>query len=143
MARLKNTVLAAVATAGVCLLPSAPAVAGVPFLFAPWALSHIVAPLIVGAALSFQPQAPYAAGPGYYGGPAGYYAPPNYIQQPGYYAPQPGYYPRGNYGPSYYRPAVPRGYPPSRGVYPQRLPYHASYGGHQAYRSGGFGRHGW
>lgn len=142
MARLKYSVLAGMATAGVCLLPSAPAVAGGPLLFAPWALSHIVAPLIIGAAMSFQPQAPYAAAPGY-GGPAGYYAPPSYVQQqPGYYTPPPAYYARGYYGPSSYRPATPRGYPFQRGGYPQRLPYHSSYGGHEVYRSGGFGRHG-
>jgi hypothetical protein len=144
MPRLRNKVLAGVAVAAVACLPSAPAVAGGPLLFAPWALSHIVAPLIIGAALSsLQPQAPYPAGPGYYGGAAGYYAPPNYVQPPGYYAPSRGYYPRGYYGSSSYSQATPRAYPYPRGVYPQRLPYHASYGGHEAYRSGGYGHHRW
>jgi hypothetical protein len=62
MARLKNTVLAGMAIAAVAWLPSAPAVAGVPFLFAPLVLGHIVAGLIVGAATSFQPPAPYPPG---------------------------------------------------------------------------------
>ena len=144
MARLKSTALAGVALAAMTWVPSAPAVAGGPLLFAPWALSHIVAPFLLGAALSsLQPPAPYPAAPGYYGGPAAYYS-PAYVQRPGYYAPPAPYYPRGYYGhtPSY-RPAFPGGYPLPRGAYPQRLPYHASYGGNQAYRSGGYGHRGW
>lgn len=144
MPRLRNKILAGMAVAAVVVMPSAPAVAAGPLFFAPWALSHIVAPLIVGAAMSsIQSQASYPAAPGYYGGAAGYYAPPNYIQPPGYYAPSRGYYPRSYYGPSPYSQAIPKGYSLQRGVYPPRLPYHAPYGGHEAYRSGGFGHHRW
>lgn len=143
MSRPRNLVLAGVATAALACLPSTPAVAAGPLFLAPWAWSHIVAPLIFAAAASVQPPAPYPASPGYYGGPAGYYAPATYAQPPVYYARSPGYYPRGYYGPSPYSPAIPRPYPAQRGVYPQRLPYHASYGGHEAYRSSGFGHHHW
>ena len=143
MPRLKNTVLAGAAIAVVAWLPTSPAVADGPLLLAPWALRHIVAPLIIGAATSFQPQASYTPGPGYYGGSAGYYAPPGYAQPPRYYAPSPSYYTRGYYAPAAYGPAFPRTYSPPRGVYPQRLPYHANYGGHESYRSGGFGNHRW
>ena len=144
MPRLKTKVLAAVAAAAVVSLPSAPAVAAGPLFLAPWALSHIVAPLIVSAALaSSQPQAPYPAAQGYYGGNAGYYAPPNFVQPPGYFPPPRAYYPRGYYGPPAYGPGIPRGYALQRGAYPQQLPYHAPYGGHEAYRFGGFGHHRW
>jgi hypothetical protein len=164
MVRLGKTVLAGVAITAVACLPAAPAFAAGPLFFAPWALSHIVAPLIIGAVTSAaQPRPAYPAGPGYYGGAAGYYPSPGYVRPPGYYPAAPGYYAAapGYYGPApgYYASAAgyygrgysgpapygwsnPRGYS-QRGVYAQRLPYHASYGGHEAYRSGGSGHRGW
>ncbi len=139
MARLSKMVLGGVATAGIALLPSAPAAAAGPLFLAPWAWGHIVAPLILGVAASLTPPASYPPGPGYYGGAPGYSAAYGYAPQPGYYAPPPAYYSRGYYAPSPYAPGIPRPYSYPRAAYPQRLPYHASYGGHEGYRSGGFG----
>jgi hypothetical protein len=128
MPGLKQTIFAGIASAAIVCLPIRPAAAVVPLLFAPWALGHIVAPLIFASAAAPAPaQVPYPAGPGYYGGAPGYYAPPNYyLRPPGYYAPSPGYYPR-----PYYRP--PLSYAPAM----PRLPYYSPYGGQASYRSGG------
>lgn len=145
MRRLKQTVFAAVAVAAIACLPIRPAAAAGPLLFAPWALGHIVLPLIVAsAAASVQPQVPgyYGGAPGYYGGAPGSYAPPNYYYPPAsmYYAPSRGYYPQAYYrpGPGYALPA-PRFYSPLRGYYPSRPTYSGPYGGQGSYRSGSFG----
>jgi hypothetical protein len=138
MPRLNNMVLAGMATAGIALLPSAPAAAAGPLFLAPWAWGHIVAPLILGAAASLTSPVSYPPAPGYYGGSPAYAAPYGYAPQPGYYTPPPAYYPRAYYAPSRYGPAISRPYPSPRAAYPQHMPYHASYGGHEAYRSGGF-----
>ena len=130
MPRLKQTVFAAIATAAFVCLPIRPAAAAGPLLFAPWALGHIVAPLVwASAALVAPSPVPYPASPGYYAGAPGYYAPPNYYPRPPpYYAPSAGYYP-----PAYYRP--PLSYTPGM----PRLPYYGRYGGQASYRSAGFG----
>ncbi len=134
MPGLKKTVFAAIATAAIVCLPIRPAAAAGPLLFAPWALGHIVASVIVASAAAVaQPQVPYPVNPSYYGGAPGYYAPPNYYPRPpGYYAPSPGYYPQ-----PYYRPAL--AYAPAM----PRLPYYGPYGGRASYRSGGFGHRHW
>ena len=97
MPGLKQTVLAAAATAAFLCLPTRPAAAS-PLLFAPWALGHVIGaaarlatlPLVAASAAisAAQPAAPYPPSPGYYGRPAGYIAPPNY------YAGPPAYYRR-------------------------------------------------
>lgn len=140
----KQRVFVAVASAALVCLSIRPAAAAGPF-FVPWALGHIVLPLIVGSvAASAQPQASYAPGPGYYGGAAGGYAPGYYVRPPAYYAPSPGYY-----SPGYYRAPLPyarpmTGYYPQRGgYYPSRSPYYAPYGGHASWRSGGFRHRRW
>jgi hypothetical protein len=141
MPGLKQTVLTAVATAAIVCLPIRPAAAAGPLLFAPWALGHIVLPLIVASASApAQPQAPFPPSPGYYGESPGY-APPNYYARPPvYYAPSQGYYPQAYYRPTLsYTPPMPRFYAQPRGYYPSRPPYHSSYGGQGSYRSGGFG----
>jgi hypothetical protein len=142
MRGFKQTVFALVATGAIVCLPVRPAAAAGPLLFAPWALGHIVLPLIAASvAASVQPQSPYPPSPGYYGGAPGYYASPNYyVRPPAYYAPPAGYYPH-----AYYRPQVPYAMPPPRsyaqrpGYYPSRAPYYVPYGGHASYRSGSFG----
>jgi hypothetical protein len=140
MARLKQTVFAAVATAAIVCVPIRPAAAAGPLLFAPWALGHIVLPLIAAsAAASAQPQAPYPSSPGYYGGAPGYYAPPNY-----YVRPPLGYYPQAYYRPPpSYAPPMPRFYAQPRSYYPSRPPYHGAYGGQASYRSSGSGYRRW
>jgi hypothetical protein len=133
----KKVMLATLATAALAVLPIAPAVAAGPFFLAPWALGHVVLPLL--AAASAASQAPYAAGPAYYSGAAGY-APGNYYARPSYYGPPPGYYP-----PTYYRAAPLAGppmapfYGPPRGYYPPRASYYGSYGGQGYSRSRGYG----
>ncbi len=151
MPALKQTGFAAAATAALLCLPVTPAAAA-PFIFAPWALGHVIGagvrlatlPLVVASAVASagQPQAPYPPSPGYYGGPSGYYAPPNYYARPPvYYAPPPAYYPAPQ---AYYRPALayaspmPRYYAQPRGYYAPRTPYPGSYGAQGFYRSGGF-----
>ena len=145
MPRLKQTLFAAVVTAALVCLPIKPAAAAGPLLFAPWVLGHIVLPLVVASAVaSAQPQAPYPAGPGYYGGTRGYYAQPNYyVPPPTYYTPSPGY-PQAYYRPPlFYAPSMPRSYAQPRGYYPSRPPYYGGYGGRGSYRSGGFGYRRW
>jgi hypothetical protein len=145
MPGLKQTFFAAVATAAIVCLPIRAAAAAGPLLFAPWALGHIVLPLIVASAVaSSQPQAPYPPSPGYYEGAPGYYPPPNYyVRPPTYYAPSPGY-PQAYYRPPLsYAPSMPRFYARPRGYYPSRPPYYGSYGGQGSYRSGGFGYRRW
>ncbi len=150
MPRLKQTVLAATAAVAIACLPISSAIAAGPLLFAPWALGHILAPLIVASAAA-SAQASYPAGQGYYGGGPGYYPPPNYYAQPpAYYAPPPAYYapPSAYYPGTYYAPRVayppaPRFYGQPRGYYPSRVPYHASYGGQAFHRSGSYGYRRW
>ena len=143
MLRLKPTILATIAAALIACLPMRPAAAAGPLLFAPWALGHIVLPLIAASvAASAQPQAPYPPGPGYYAGAPGYYAPPNYYARPpSYFGSSQGYYPAPQ---AYYRPALayaapmPRFYAPTHGYYGPRASYAGSYGAQVFYRSGGF-----
>jgi hypothetical protein len=152
MPALKQTVVAAAATAVLLCLPLTPAAAAGPLLFAPWALGHVIGaaarlatlPLVVAsaAASAVQPQAPYPPSPGYYVGPPGYYAPPNYYARPPvYYAPRPGYYPAPQ---AYYRPALayappmPQVYAQPRGYDASRTSYSGSSGAQAFYRSGGF-----
>jgi hypothetical protein len=143
MRRLKQTVLATIAVAAIACLPIRAASAAGPLFFAPWALGHIVLPLIAASvAASSQPQAPYPQGSGYYGGP-GYYASPYYARPPVYYA-QPPAYPQPYYRPplSYASP-MPRLYAPPRGYYPARPSYYGPYGRQGSYRSGGPGYRRW
>jgi hypothetical protein len=151
MPGLKQTVLAAAASAVLLYLPTRPATAAGPLLFAPWALGHVIAAaarlatlpqVAASAAISAaQPAAPYPPNHGYYGGPAGYIAPPNYYAgPPAYYAQPPGYYP----GPqAYYRPArayappTLRFYVPPRSYYAPPTPYARFYGA-PVFRAGGF-----
>jgi hypothetical protein len=144
MQGLKRTVFAAVAIATIACLPIRPAAAAGPLLFAPWALGHIVLPLIAAsAAASAPPQAPYPPSPGYYGGAPGYYAPPNYYARPpAYYAPSPAY-PQAYYRAPLYSLPMPRFYSQPRGYYPSRAPYYGPHGGQGPYRSGGFGHRHW
>lgn len=153
MPGLKQTVVAAAATAALLCLPVAPAQAAGPLIFAPWALGHIILagarlatlPLLIvasAAAAAEQPPAQYAPTPGYYGGPPGYSAPP-----PNYYAPPQGYYPapQGYYRPAVaYAPPMQQFYGQPRGYYSPRMPYSGSYGArvfsHQPGRSGYRGR---
>jgi hypothetical protein len=157
MLGLKQTVYAAAAAVTLFCLPVAPAVAGGPLLFAPWALGHIIVagarlatlPLVMASAVASaaQPPAQYPQAPGYYGGPAGNYAPPNYYARPSaYYPPPPGYYPAPQ---AYYRPAVayappmPQLYAQPRGYYSTRMPYSGSYGAQGFFhQSGGFAHRG-
>jgi hypothetical protein len=140
MLRFKPTIFAVLASAALACVPIRPAAAAGPLLFAPWALGHIVLPLLVGAAAAAaQPQASYAPGPGYYGGAPANYAPPGYYPPPVYYAQSPGYpqpYYRSSLG---YATPMPHSYAPPRGYYPARPSYYAPYGGHTYHRSGGFG----
>lgn len=145
MPALRQTVFAAVATAAMVCLSIRPAAAAGPLLFAPWALGHIVLPLIVASvAASAQAQAPYPPTPGYYGGTPGYYAPPNYYgRPPSYYAPSPAY-PQSYYRPpASYAPSMTRYYAQPRGYYPSRAPYYGPHGRQESYRSGGFGYRRW
>ena len=116
--------LAAIGTIALLAIPSGPASAGGPLLFAPWALGHLIravtlpfaiAASAVSATASYAyGEPPYSAPPPNYYGPSygqGYYA-PGYAAPPAYY-PAPSYY-----APSYYasRPAYsgygrPYGYP--------------------------------
>jgi hypothetical protein len=150
MPSLKQTVLAAAATAALVCLPVRPAAAAGPLLFAPWALGHIIGagvrlatlPLVVAsaAASAGQPQAPYPPNPGYYG-PPGYAAPNYYARPPVYYGPPQGYYsaPQAYYRPALaYAPPMPRYYAQTRGYNARRTPYSGSYGAQGFYRSGGF-----
>lgn len=153
MPGLKQTVLVVAATAALLYLPSRPAAAAGPLLFAPWALGHVIAAaarfailprVAASAAISAaQPAAPYPPNQGYYGGPAGYRAPPSYYAgPPAYYAQPPGYYSPGPQ--AYYRPALAyapptlRFYAPPRGYYAPRTPYARSYGAPVFRRAGGF-----
>jgi hypothetical protein len=140
MPAFKQTVCAVAATTLFLCLLVTPAAAAGPFLFAPWALGHVIGaglrlatlPLVVAssAASAWQPQAPYPATPGYYGGPPRYYAPPNYYARPPvYYAPRPGYYPAPQ---AYYRPALAYARPMPQ-FYAQPRGYYAPSGGF-AYR---------
>ena len=91
----RKMLFAAVATAALVCLPVGPVAAAGPFLFAPWALGHIVLPLVAAATAASQPATPYGPSPAY---APGFYAPPNYyVRPPGYYGPSLGYYP-----PAYY-----------------------------------------
>jgi hypothetical protein len=116
MLRLKFTALVAAAVTAVAGLSSAPAHAVGPFLFAPWALGHLIGaaarvaalPLVVGAAAASaaygapaEGLAPYPAASGY---SPGCYGPPAAYSPPAYYAPPATYYPPA-YGPAYYGPA--------------------------------------
>jgi hypothetical protein len=141
---LKHAAFAVAATATL-LLPITPAAAAGPWIFAPWALGHVIGaaarlatlPLAIASAATYpqQPVAPYPTGPGYYGAPGGYYGPPNYYAQP------PGYYPAPQ---AYYRPALAyappmqRFYAQPRGYYAPSTPYSGSYGAQFLHRSGGF-----
>jgi hypothetical protein len=144
MPGIKQTALAAAATAVLLCVPVKPASAAGPLLFAPWAIGHIILPLVVASAAASAQQAPgpYPPASGYYGGAAGYYATPNYYARPpGYYAPPQSYYaaPQPYYRPALaYAPPVPWFYGQPRGYYSPRSPYTGSYGGHGFYRSGGF-----
>jgi len=150
MRGLKQTVLAAAATAALLCIPMKPAAAAGPLLFAPFALAHVlgaVATLAAATAAYGAQQPPTGPAPGYAGGPGGYYAPP--YGSPAY-APPTGYYPAPQ---AYYRPAsrayylpapsyaVPmqRFYQQPRGYYASRVRYSGSYGAHYSYRSGGVG----
>lgn len=136
MLRLKPTILATIAAAVIACLPMRPAAAAGPLLFAPWALGHIVLPLLAASAAA-SAQASYPAGPAYYGGAPGYYAPQYYGRPPLYYAQPPGY-PQAFYRPPpSYVPSIPRVYPQPRGYYPPRSPYYGPYGRQGSYRSGG------
>jgi len=130
MHRLKMAGLAAIGTIALLAIPSGPASAGGPLLFAPWALGHLIravtlpfaiAATAVSASVSYAYGQPYSAPPPSYYGPSygqgyypqGYAAPPAYYAAPRSYAPPVSYY-----GPSYYvsRPADygygrPYGYP--------------------------------
>jgi hypothetical protein len=150
MPALKQTVLAAAATAALLCLPITPAAAAGPLLFAPWVLGHVIGagmrlaalPLAVASSVASvgQPRA-YPPTPGYYGGAPGNYAPPNYYAQPPVNYGPPGYYPAPQ---AYYRPArayappMSRFYAPTRGYYAPRASYSGSHGAQGSYRSGGF-----
>jgi hypothetical protein len=159
MRALKQTVLAAAATAALLCIPAKPAAAAGPLLFAPFALAHVIGAVATLAAVSaaYGAQQP-APAPGYGAGPDGYYAPPAYAPPayaapayaPPVYAPPAGYYPAPQ---AYYRPAPRAYYLPSpsyavpmqrfyqqpRGYYAPRVRYSGSYGAHLSYRSGGVG----
>jgi hypothetical protein len=124
MHRLKMVGLAAIGTTALLGVPSGPAVAGCPLLFAPWALGHLLravtVPLMIAAtaasaSASYGYDEPgYSARPNYYGqsygpgyaGPPVYYAPPAYYR-PSYYGAPPAYY---GYARPYVRYYGPRGY---------------------------------
>jgi hypothetical protein len=139
----RKMLFAAVATAALVCLPVRPVAAAGPFLFAPWALGHIVLPLVAAATAASQPATPYGPSPAY---APGFYAPPNYyVRPPGYYGPSPGYYP-----PAYYRPALsygaaaPPSYAAPRGYYPSRPSYYGPYGGGRGYsRAGSYSHRRW
>jgi hypothetical protein len=140
MPAMRKMVLATVATVVLVSLPIRPAAAVGPLFFAPWALGHIVLPLIAASAAASQPAASYAPGPAYYAGaPRNYYVPPQ-----GYYGPPPAYYP-----PAYYRPAVVNTpvagpfYAPPRGYYQPRPSYYGAYGGQGYSRTRGYGYRRW
>jgi len=134
----RKILFAAVATGALACLPIRPAAAAGPLLIAPWALAHIVLPLIVASVAAFQPPAPYGPSRAY-AEASGLYAPPSYYARPpAYYGPSPGYYP-----PAYYRPALSYGpampaYAPPRGYYPSRPSYYGPYGGRGYSRAGGY-----
>ena len=147
-----NRAAFAVAATATLMLPIAPAAAAGPWIFAPWALGHVIGaaarlatlPLAIASATTYPQQAatPYPAGPGYYGAPGAYYGPPNYYARPAaYYAQPPGYYPAPQ---AYYRPALAyappmqRFYAQARGYYAPPAPYSGSYGAQFMHRSGGF-----
>ena len=139
----RKMLFAAVATAALVCLPVRPVAAAGPFLFAPWALGHIVLPLVAAATAASQPATPYGPSPAY---APGFYAPPNYyVRPPGYYGPSLGYYP-----PAYYRPALsygaaaPPSYAAPRGYYPSRPSYYGPYGGGRGYsRAGSYSHRRW
>ncbi len=138
MPGVRKMLFAAVAAGALACLPIRPAAAAGPLLIAPWALGHIVLPLIAASVAASQPPAPYAPGPAYAGAP-GFYAPPTYYGRPSpYYGASPGYYP-----PAYYRPAPSYGpampYALPRGYYPSRPSYYGAYGGREYSRAGGYG----
>jgi hypothetical protein len=136
MLAMKKMVLGLVATAVLVSMPAQPAAAAGLFV-APWALGHIVLPLIAAATAASQP-APYGSAPANYWGAAGVYAPGNYYgRPPAYYGPPPGY-------PAYYRPArqnlpgtVPF-YSPPRSYYQSRPTYYGAHGGQGYPRAGGY-----
>ena len=133
----RKMLFAAVATGALVCVPIRPAAAAGPLLIAPWALGHIVLPLIAASVAASQP-APYAPSRAYTGA-LGSYAAPNYFPPPAYYGPPPGYYP-----PAYYRPALSYGpamppYASRRGYYPSRSSYYGAYGGRGYSRVGGYG----
>ena len=150
MRGLKQTVLAAAATAALVCIPVKPAAAAGPLLFAPFVLAHVIGAVATLAAISsaaaYGGQQPSPA-PGY-AEPGGYYPPPAYA--PPAYAPPAGYYPAPQ---AYYRPtprayylpapsyAVPmqRYYQQPRGYYAPRVRYSGSHGAHYSYRTGGVG----
>ena len=134
MHRLKMVGLAAITTTALLCIPSAPASAGGPLLFAPWALGHLLraATLPLFAAAAAVSAAPsYGYGEPGYGPPQSYYA-PSYGAPPAYYG-APTYYPAPNYypAPSYY--SAPGYYPPSIGYYPPRPPYYGAPRGYYGY----------
>jgi hypothetical protein len=135
MLAMKKMVLGSMATAVLVTMPAQPAAAAGPLFIAPWALGHIVLPLIAAATAASQP-APYGPGPANYSGAAGIYPSGSYYGRPPvYYGPPLRY-------PSYYRPArqnlsgtVPF-YSPPRSYYQSRPTYYGVHGG-QGYSRGG------
>jgi hypothetical protein len=139
MRAVKQIARAAIATALLCV-PTAPAMAAGPLLFAPWLLGgHVLGavarlatlPLVVASAVMSAPPPAVAYSP-----PGGYYG------QPAYYPPAPTYYgtSRAYYPPvmSYPYYSAPGYYGPPRGYYAPVTRYSGYYGAQASYRSRGY-----
>ena len=160
MHRFKSTGLAAISAILLICIPSVPASAAGPLLFAPWALGHLfraALPYIAGTAaasasygerIASYPQVRGYYPPSYASQPPAYYAPRAYTPAPTYYGPSmssfaavPRYYP----APSYYGTSVayerayprylPRGYDAAPG-----MRYSAAHGAQVRYRGTGYYR---
>ena len=73
----RKMLIAGVATGALACLAVRPAAAAGPLLIAPWALGHIVLPLIAASVAASPSPAPYATSRAYVGAP-GFYPAPNY-----------------------------------------------------------------
>lgn len=159
--------LAAIGTIALLAIPSGPACAGGPLLFAPWALGHLIravtlpfaiAATALSASASYAYGQPYSAPPPSYYGPSygqgyygqGYAAPPAYYgaPAPSYYAPPVSYYRASYYAsrPAYYGYGRPYGSPYGRSYGPRgydaapRLRYPGPHGSQGWHGGGGYYR---
>jgi hypothetical protein len=163
MLRLRQVIFAATLAAAIACVPVTPAAAAIHGgHFHPWLLGHGVLGAVLGLATlplaivssvveSNESQGGegsrgYAPGPAPYAAPPPYYAPPPayYPRTPAYYAaPQVNYAPRSYYAPRPYYAPHPNYYAPRqnyRGGYGGGYGGgYAGYGGHGAYRPGGYG----